>query len=587
MFDTLRGSPRLSDRLRDLLGRGRVLPSGHGPTPARVRGRPAVPGRSPTCRRGAWAWTEYAFVQSKMFKDPGAAIMHAGIFWGFVLLTIGTADIVTGGIIQSVLKIPADGLIWTLISAIRTSSQCIVLFSIGWAFYRRLVSKPRRLTFNTDALIILGMIGGVVATELFAQVFQVAAYGPDPRCLRLECAGRATANLSFGILARTFHVLWWGHIALVAAFLCYLPFSKHLHIATAFPNIYFRKLAPPRGAAQARPRGRERDVRAQDAPGPRLEGPARWLHLYGVRSLPGGLSGLQHREAAQSQGIDHGHSPHVGDRRARDRHHPELADRARHRSGLKEKGVLATALAKPIVDDAIPYDAVWDCVTCGAWSRRVRPHRTRRQDRRAAPEPRLEESRFPSELTAAFRSMENQGNPGASRLGATRLDEAARVRGARRVGRGGRRLGRLEVLYWVGCAAAFDTRNQKVAGAVRRPAAAGVPSRSSARRSRAPATQPAGWATTTSSRCSRWAMWRRSTGTDGGTDDRDGLPALLQHHRQRVRPAGRDVQGRPPLAVPCRPSVRATATMPEEAGVDRRPPAGEGHRRRLVLSRPV
>ena len=24
----------------------------------------------------------------------------------------------------------------------------------------------------------------------------------------------------------------------------YLPFSKHLHIATSFPNIFFRKLAP-------------------------------------------------------------------------------------------------------------------------------------------------------------------------------------------------------------------------------------------------------------------------------------------------------------------------------------------------------
>ena len=39
-------------------------------------------------------------------------------------------------------------------------------------------------------------------------------------------------------------MLWWAHIALVAAFLCYLPFSKHLHIATSFPNIWFRKLAP-------------------------------------------------------------------------------------------------------------------------------------------------------------------------------------------------------------------------------------------------------------------------------------------------------------------------------------------------------
>ena len=41
-----------------------------------------------------------------------------------------------------------------------------------------------------------------------------------------------------------FAVLWWLHIGLVAAFLCYLPFSKHLHIATAFPNIFLRKLAP-------------------------------------------------------------------------------------------------------------------------------------------------------------------------------------------------------------------------------------------------------------------------------------------------------------------------------------------------------
>ena len=41
-----------------------------------------------------------------------AGVMHAGIFWGFVLLTIGTANIVTGGLIQAVLSIPFDGLLW-------------------------------------------------------------------------------------------------------------------------------------------------------------------------------------------------------------------------------------------------------------------------------------------------------------------------------------------------------------------------------------------------------------------------------------------------------------------------------------------
>jgi len=61
----------------------------------------------------------YAFVQTKMFKDPRAGIMHFGIFWGFVLLTIGTADIVTGGIIQTILAAPFGGLIWAAVSAMQ------------------------------------------------------------------------------------------------------------------------------------------------------------------------------------------------------------------------------------------------------------------------------------------------------------------------------------------------------------------------------------------------------------------------------------------------------------------------------------
>ena len=56
---------------------------------------------------------------------------------------------------------------------------------------------------------------------------------------------------------------------------------------------------------------------------------------------------------------------------------------------------------------------------------------------------------------------------GPARVGAARLDEAARIRGPDGgVDGGGGRLDELDVLYWVGCAAAFDTRNQKVARAV-------------------------------------------------------------------------------------------------------------------------
>ena len=411
---------------------------------------------------------EYAFVQSKMFKDPGAAVMHAGIFWGFVLLTIGTADIVTGGIIQSVLKIPADGLIWALISAMQNIVACIVLFSIGWAFYRRLVSRPRRLTFNTDALIILGMIGGVVATELFAQVFQVAAYGPIPGAFVSNALAVPLQNLSFGILARTFHVLWWGHIALVAAFLCYLPFSKHLHIATAFPNIYFRKLAP-RGELP------KLDLEDENATfGLKTLQDLGWKDLLdGFTCTECGrcqeacpayntgkplnpkelIMGIRHMSVNAEHGIDIiPNSPIVRDT-----------------YGLEDTKVSATALAKPIVDDAIPYDAVWDCVTCGACVEAC-PVLIEHVDKIVGLRRNLvlEESRFPGELTNAFRSMENQGNPwgqpNSARLDWTRSLEFEVPTVASMAAEG--RLGELDVLYWVGCAAAFDTRNQKVARAV-------------------------------------------------------------------------------------------------------------------------
>jgi heterodisulfide reductase subunit C len=37
---------------------------------------------------------------------------------------------------------------------------------------------------------------------------------------------------------------WWLHILVVFSFITYLPFSKHLHIFFAFPNVYFAKNQP-------------------------------------------------------------------------------------------------------------------------------------------------------------------------------------------------------------------------------------------------------------------------------------------------------------------------------------------------------
>ena len=74
---------------------------------------------------------EYAVIQTRMFRDLRAGVMHAGIFWGFVLLTIGTANIATGGIIQTVLQAPLDGMLWAAVSAMQNVAAGVVDVDIG------------------------------------------------------------------------------------------------------------------------------------------------------------------------------------------------------------------------------------------------------------------------------------------------------------------------------------------------------------------------------------------------------------------------------------------------------------------------
>jgi Fe-S oxidoreductase len=141
----------------------------------------------------------------------------------------------------------------------------------------------------------------------------------------------------------------------------------------------------------------------------------------------------------------------------------------RETHGLAGPEPASGAMSAPLVDGIMPYEAVWDCVTCGACVEAC-PVLIEHVDKIVGIRRNLvlEESRFPQELTPAFRAMEGQGNPWGQPASA-RLDWTKPlpfpVRTVADVAAAGE-LDQLEVLYWVGCAAAFDPRNQKVARAV-------------------------------------------------------------------------------------------------------------------------
>jgi len=416
-----------------------------------------------------WGLIEYAFIQTKMFKDWRAGLMHAGIFWGFVLLTVGTANVVSGGLIQAVMSVPFDGVLWAAVAAMQNVVAVIVLLAIGWAFERRLISRPGRLTYNRDALVILSMIGGVVATELFAQVFEVAAYGDVPGAFVANGVGsalRGVGSLGPETLESAFVVLWWAHIGLVSLFLVYLPFSKHLHIATSFFNVYFRKLAP---------RG---ELPAMDLEDEQATFGIKTLADLGWKDLLDGFTCTECGRCQQACPAWNTGKPlnpktfimGIRDMSVEAERGVDLIPNSpivRETYGL-DGSITPDRLAKPIVDDAIPYDAVWDCVTCGACVEAC-PVLIEHVDKIVGLRRNLvlEESRFPAELTGAFRNMEGPrnpwGQPPTARMDWTRGLPFPVPTVAELAADGG--LDDLDVLYWVGCAAAFDERNKRVARA--------------------------------------------------------------------------------------------------------------------------
>jgi Fe-S oxidoreductase len=448
-------------------------------------GRPI--GRTDQPLRRIWGVIVYVIAQRRLLNDLWPGLMHAFVFWGFLVLLVTTGNYFTNGLVETILRWPLGGIAWLLAVAVANLFIGLVLVALGYDTWRRIVTRPKRLALSRDAFIILAMILGVVVTEVAGDALRFVARPDDPArpaallagplSLLLEPLGASRAASGFGLFA-------WLHIGFVMAFGTYLPYSKHLHILTSEPNVYLRNLEP-RGAL------RKMDLEAEPAPGEELVFGAKSLKDLTWRHLLDGLSctecgrcmefcpasmtgktlspkhfmeGLRDQIVAAETAL----AAAAGAQRAARGGAPGGAEAAESSLGLaRERAV--EALSLPLVDHAIPEEAVWQCTTCG-WCVEGCPVLIEHVDsiveiRRNLV---LEESRFPKELNAAFRNMETAGNPWGQPRSA-RLDWAKGMDVPVLGADGGATGGAVEhrgVLYWVGCAGAFDDRNRKVVRAM-------------------------------------------------------------------------------------------------------------------------
>jgi Fe-S oxidoreductase len=416
-------------------------------------------------------FVRYALIQVRMFRDPGAGVMHAVIFWGFIVLTVGVIDRVFFGVVETLSGDILGGWVWRLLLAAQNVVMVAVLVAIAVAIFRRVVVRPRRVTLSRDGLLILVLIGGVVLTELLAETFRLASV-PDPDAAWSFAANTLAAPLaaltgsgSSDPVNIAYSMAFWANVLLISFFLAYLPRSKHLHIVTAVFNTGFAKLKP-RGQLPAM------DLEAEEGTfGVKTIADLGWKDL---------LDGFTCTECGRCQDACPAWAT------GKPLNPKTMIMGLREQSVEAEAGaplipwirpadqrgdISGAAQAEPIVDNAIPSDAVWDCVTCGACVEAC-PVLIEHVDKIVGLRRNLvlEESNFPPELNGAFTAMERHGNPWGQPASA-RLDWTKglpfEVPLAADIAAGDpTAVAELECLYWVGCAAAFDDRNQRVARAV-------------------------------------------------------------------------------------------------------------------------
>jgi Fe-S oxidoreductase len=419
----------------------------------------------------------YFFGQKKVAENGPMHMTsrhHLFIFWGFLIITIATADIIVSGVIPGVsLALLPDFLFLPLKTTIDVFNL-VVLVMISWSIFRRVVVQPRLIPMNLDAALILGSIGSLMVThflyhgfhsaELFMHTGEYAKGAPISNLV-----AKAVVPIDVDVAVWGAQISYWVHVLIVLTFLNYLPYSKHIHLLGALPNIFTRNLSK----------------RSLDMPKLDLEDENQWgvgkFEQFSWKSLldtyactecarcsnycpayntEKNLSPMQLVHDIRYEMLDRdslyekqkGIEKQLTAFDGKDDHGEKPADQLHLEEQLASCKKELDDMA-PMVGGRIAEDTLWACTTCGACQEVCpvfieHPLKILQMRQNLV----LEQEKVPAELGRMFRNVERQSNPwgigGDQRMAWAEGLDVPLIEDTPNP----------EYILWVGCAGAFDNR---------------------------------------------------------------------------------------------------------------------------------
>jgi Fe-S oxidoreductase len=395
-----------------------------------------------------------AFGQTRILREPLAGLTHFFIFWGFVILLSSVLEAIVEGLYPP-FTLQVIGPLFPPLAVLQETIGLLVIIAAVVDLARWYIVPPRRYYgpevsahVRLDATLILLLILVIMISMFGANTARMAVSGHefDARFVSVRLAALFPDVRAASVW---YEIFWWVHVLVVLGFLNYLPYSKHLHVLTSIPNVFFSSLQP-RGAL---PKLDLEDENAEKFGVDDVQ-ELTWKQLLDgftctdcgrcTAVCPANLTGkvLSPRKIIMN----------IRQRTA------ELAPvllagmQDEHRDLVEHR----------LLDKFVTDEELWDCTTCRACMEECPvtiEHVPAIVDMRRYLV--LTESRFPAELTTTFKNLESSYSPWAfspdSRADwAKDLDVRLMADAA----------GETEYLYWVGCAGSYDSRYQKVSRAM-------------------------------------------------------------------------------------------------------------------------
>jgi len=383
----------------------------------------------------------HALIQVRVLKKAYPAFMHKLIYIGVTIQVLGTIILLLNMLLffPWTITFPrgtAD-LIYELVMDI---AGVMILSGVLMAFFRRLVIKPKTLENRWDdyyALILLTLIPllgfTMEGTRLLATNSPWAAWSPVGNMV-----ARLMASLGMSPQGATqlHDVLWWIHAGVALLLVASIPFTKMRHLVNIPLNVIFRPLRKP-GAIE-----KIENIDTAEVLG---VGKVSEFTSQQLLSFDACVNCGRCEEACPSNISGMAYSPRTFIQTLR----KTMVDSLQNPNKKSNQELLAETFS-----EAYP----WQCTTCGACTSRcpafVNPVDEIIDMRRYQA---LTTGKVPKSVADALRNIERQGNPwGIPAQDRLNWSDGLNLR---ELAPGDE----TDVLFFVGCASAFDDRNKKVA----------------------------------------------------------------------------------------------------------------------------